>query len=223
MIETVGTWVAFALTLLIFSLLLGDNPLYRLGLHILIGVSLGYALVVGWTTVLVPKLIVPLLAGSLQQRLVALVPLVLGMLLLTKASPRLGGLGNVAVAFLIGVGAAIAVGGAVLGTLLPQTAATAASLNPMPLAERGSAAWIALWTLIGTITTLLAFTFSTRSPWQEGGASTGPARLFGIAGRVGRIFLMVAFGSLYAGALIATIAVLVDRVAFVLRALGVVS
>jgi hypothetical protein len=228
MTETIGTWVAFGLTLLIFSIVIGDNPLYRLALHVLIGVSLGYALIVGWSSVLAPRLIVPLMTGSAAERLVALVPLALGLLLLTKASSQFGGLGrlgNLAVAFLLGVGAAVAIGGAVLGTLLPQTGAATASLNPFPLDTRASAAWYAFWALIGTITTLITFTFIARPAWsEENEYQMSPVRrLVRVVGRAGRIFLMVAFGSLYAGALIATIAVLADRVAFVLRTLGVMS
>jgi hypothetical protein len=228
MTDSIGTWVAFALTLLIFSIVIGDNPLYRLALHVLIGVALAYAVTVGWSSVLLPRLVTPLTTGSAAERLVALVPLALGVLLLTKALPRrfaLGGIGNISVAFLLGVGAAVAVGGAVLGTLLPQTGAATASLNPFPLDSRGSSAWYAFWALIGTATTLAAFTFMARPPAtaEHAAPASTLGRLIHSAGRAGRIFLMVAFGSLYAGALIATIAVLADRVAFVLRTLGVLS
>ncbi len=222
--DTIGTWVAFGLTLLIFSVVIGDNPLYRLALHVLIGVTLAYALVVGWSSVLQPRLVAPLLSGSAAERLVALMPLALGALLLSKTSARVGRLGHIAVAFLIGVGAAVAIGGAVLGTLLPQAGAATASLNPFPLDTRGGAAWTALWALIGSVTALLAFTF-TDGRWRtgEGSPPSFALRLPSLAARVGRLFLMVAFGSLYAGALIATIAVLAERVAFVLRTLGVIS
>jgi hypothetical protein len=213
------------LTLLIFSIVVGDNPMYRLALHILIGVTLAYALVVGWSSVLVPRLFTPLASGGTAERIVALVPLVLGLLLLTKVARRTSAIGNIPVAFLLGVGAAVAIGGAVLGTLLPQTGAATASLNPLPIDTRGGDAWYALWALVGTVTTLVAFTFVARPAWQEENGYHGQPlrRLIHQAGRVGRMFLMVAFGSLYAGALIATIAVLADRVAFMLRTLGVIS
>lgn len=225
MIETIGPWVAFGLTLLMFSVVIGDNPLYRLALHVLIGVTLAYALVVGWSSVLQPRLIAPLLNGSVTERLVTLIPLALGVLLLTKTSARLGRLGNIAVAFLIGVGAAVAIGGAVLGTLLPQAGAATASLNPFPLDTRGGAAWTAFWALIGTVTTLMAFAFVIRPAYSDADQrpTSGMSRLLSLAARAGRLFLMVAFGSLYAGALIAAIAILAERVAFVLRTLGVIS
>ena len=63
-----------------------------------------------------------------------LVGLVLGVLLLMKLSPRTARLGNVTIAFLVGVGAAVAVGGAVMGTLIPQTRA---AINVFDLSNAG--------------------------------------------------------------------------------------
>jgi hypothetical protein len=47
------------LTLLIFSYLLGDNPLYRLALHIFVGVSVAYALIIALRGVILPALTPP--------------------------------------------------------------------------------------------------------------------------------------------------------------------
>ena len=44
MLDTAGLVVGAVLTLLIFSYLLGDNPLYRLTLHIFVGALVGYSL-----------------------------------------------------------------------------------------------------------------------------------------------------------------------------------
>ena len=46
-------------------------------------------------------------------------PLILGVWLLTKTSPRLSRLGNPVLAYLVGVGAAAAISGALLGTIFP--------------------------------------------------------------------------------------------------------
>ena len=52
-----------------------------------------------------------------------IIPLVLGISLLAKLSPRISWIGNFAMAVLVGVGAAAAIGGALLGTLIPQAQA----------------------------------------------------------------------------------------------------
>lgn len=70
--------VSFLFTLMVLSYLMGDNPLFRLAIHIFIGVSAGYAAAVAWHQVLSPKLIQPLLSGGLLESTLFIVPLLLG-------------------------------------------------------------------------------------------------------------------------------------------------
>lgn len=82
--QTVGIALGFALSLMIYSYLLGDNPLYRLAVHVLVGVGLGYASVVAIYTVLIPQLISPIMeTGASIQPIVAFIAL-LALLLLLK-------------------------------------------------------------------------------------------------------------------------------------------
>ncbi|MFM7807176.1 MAG: hypothetical protein ACKPEA_04500, partial [Planctomycetota bacterium] len=55
--RTIGLWVAAFLTLAIFSFLYADNPAYRLGEAIVVGVSAAYWMVVGFWETVVPKLL----------------------------------------------------------------------------------------------------------------------------------------------------------------------
>ena len=59
-IEAISALIGLILTLLIFSYLIGDNPLFRLALYLFIGVASGYAAVVVWHSVLLPRLFLPL-------------------------------------------------------------------------------------------------------------------------------------------------------------------
>ena len=108
--------VSFFLTVMVFSYLLGDNPFFRFVSAIFIGITAGYFAVVILYQVLITRLAVPLFQGSM----ITLVPLFLSGLLLMKLSPQLTRLGGPSMALLVGVGAAVAVGGAVLGTLFGQ-------------------------------------------------------------------------------------------------------
>ena len=45
-IDIIGAWVGIFLTMCILSFLYGDNPFYKLGEHLFIGVSIGYIVVV---------------------------------------------------------------------------------------------------------------------------------------------------------------------------------
>jgi hypothetical protein len=129
-IELFSGLIGFVLTLLIFSYLIGDNPLFRSTVYIFIGTSSGYAAVIVWYNVLLPKLSA-LQADDPSQLVLGLVPFLLGATLLAKPFPRIAWLGSFAMALLVGVGAATALSGAVIGTLIPQSnAAMDAFVSP---------------------------------------------------------------------------------------------
>jgi len=201
--------VSFLLTLMILSYLIGDNPAFRVAVYLFVGVSAGYAAAIACAQVLWPRMLVPLLSGSFSERLLALVALLLGALLLMKISPRTARWGNPVIAYLVGVGAAVAVGGAVLGTLFPQTQA---SINVMDISNAGNnlveRLVFGVFMLIGTITTLAYFHFGAKS------ASGGPQRnkLVTILGWVGQVFIAITLGVLFAGVLSAAMTALIERI-----------
>ena len=160
MVDLIGTFLGLLLTLFVFSYIFGDNVLFRVTIHIFIGVATGYAAVVTWYNVLWPQLLRPLIFGSQSERLLVLFPLLLGGMILLKVSTRFTRLGNPAVAYLVGVGAATAIGGAVLGTIFPQIGASINlfDLDTVPVGE--SILWRLLkgsMILVGTVSTLVYF------------------------------------------------------------------
>jgi hypothetical protein len=202
--------VSFLFTLMVLSYLVGDNPLFRAAIYIFIGVSAGYAAAVTWYQVLWPKLVLPLISGSMLERVLALIPLLLGMLLLMKLSPRTARLGNPAMAFMVGAGAAVAVGGAVLGTLFPQTQA---SINLFDLKTGGIISdriFEGSIILVGTLTTLVYFHFSAKA--TPSGPQSG--RLVEILSGIGQVFIAITFGVLFAGAYAAAMTTLIERLSF---------
>jgi hypothetical protein len=109
--------------------------------------------------------------------------------------------GNGAVAFLIAVGSAVALVGAVQGTLLPQI--TAVSSNPLFPGQ-------GIVTAVLTVCTLLTFQFtrrinSTEPRWQS------------VLSGIGRAVLMITFGVLYAAVLNTSLLLLADRLNYLLR------
>jgi hypothetical protein len=213
--DLAGMFLGLLLTLFIFSYIFGDNALFRLAIHIFIGAASGFAAVVAVYNVIWPQLIRPLLAGSPQERLLLIVPLLLSLLLLTKASQRLAVLGSPVVAFLVGVGAATAIGGALLGTLFPQARATinlfdlqAMRQNGGLLPQMANAGVV----LLGAVCTLAYFHFGAK-PQPEGHAQR-PAPVEALAW-VGRIFIAVTFGALFAGTYSAALTALIERLRFV--------
>jgi len=206
--DLVSGVISFLLTLMILSYLIGDNSAFRVAVYIFVGVSAGYVAAVAWWQVLYPKVFLPLLTGNFVERLLALIPLIFGALLLMKLSPRTAWLGNLSVAFLVGVGAAVAVGGAVMGTLIPQTQASFNVFNPTNAGE----SWLARLffgaiLLVGTITTLVYFHFGAKA--TPGGPKR--ARLVIWLGWIGQVFIAITLGVLFAGVFAAAMTALIER------------
>ncbi len=200
--------LSFLFTLMIFSYLLGDNPLFRIATYIFVGATAGYVSAVAMWQVVFPRLIHPLVYGSGTEKALAVVPLLLAGLLLMKGWPRLSHLGAPAMAYLVGVSAAVAVGGAVIGTLFPQAFASMDAfhleLASIPIEPFLNAAFI----LVGLVTTLAYFHFGARV------TADGSVRRFGfieILARVGRIFIAITLGVLFAGVFSASLTAFIER------------
>jgi hypothetical protein len=214
--DLIWTFIGFVLTLLVFSYLLGDHFLFRLVTYILVGVTAGYVASVVVYQVLWPRLVFPLLNGSMNERIFAGVPLILGLLLLTKLTPRMGRLGNLPMGFLVGMGVSVAIGGAVLGTLFGQVKGMVQLFDLNQAAANGvsplSQMLVALVAFLGTVTTLVYFQFGARS--KTGQAVHRPVWVEMLAG-VGQIFIAITLGALFAGVMSASIAALIDRMIFI--------
>jgi hypothetical protein len=218
--DSAGTWLAALLTLLVFSFLIRDTFLFRLAQSLLVGTAIGYGSAVVLHNVIWNSLLVPLLVDSLflwRNTWLLFIPLILGLLLLTKLVPSASGVGNISLGYLFGVGAALAIGGALGGALMPQVRATIFAFPPAPsLASLVNPSLI----LVGTLGALLTFRFTT-------GLKSLPMRAFsGIAtgwGRIGSAFIMVAFGAIFANTVTARVSTLVGQLYFLLHDwLGVV-
>lgn len=211
--------ISFLLTVMVMTYLVGDNPAFRVAVYLFIGVSAGYAAAVAWHQVLYPRLVVPLFAGSPADRLLALIPLILGLLLLFKLSPHTAGLGSPSMALLVGVGAAVVVGGAVMGTIFPQTRA---SMNAFNLVSAGQTwpkqLFDGVVMLIGTVTTLVYFHYGAKA------TTSGPQRgklINGLAW-IGQIFIAITFGVLFSGVFMAALTALIERLYFMVTFLSLI-
>ena len=197
-LDLVGLVVGALLALMVFSYVLGDNPLYRLALHVFVGAAVGYAfglaLRVIWSRFFAPLIY--------DRDFSLIVPLVLVVFLLVKGLPKYAYIGNLSVAYLVGVGAAVALSGALLGGLVPQVGATGRALQTHGRVD-------GLIILVGTICTLAVFTFTV-----EG--QRGPGRLWskivGGLSWVGRWFLVTAFALGFAGAFTTAVSILIGRI-----------
>ena len=209
-IELISGFIGLILTLLIFSYLIGDNPLFRSTVYIFIGVSAGYAAVVVWHYVLMPKLFLPLASADSNQLLFLVVPLILSVSLLAKLSPRISWLGSFAMALLVGVGAATALSGAVIGTLIPQSKSAMDAFVKPTFVQLIEAAVM----LAGTVLTLIYFQFSAK---RAADGSIKRNVIVEVLAWGGRVFIAITFGVLFAGVYMAALTAMLERLSSVIN------
>lgn len=228
--DLIASFLASVLTIMVLSYVVGDNPLFKLAMHLLIGVAAGYAGAIAIHNVLIPGLIEPILdaglTGLLDPGLIvtAIVPLFLVILLFFKVAPSTARYGTISMVLLVGVSAAVIVGGAITGTLIPLTLDSMVTLDPNAInqltGETGLERLVnVVIVLVGTLTALFYFRFTIRQGEGEaplaiiaGASIPGP---ISILKGIGKAFIAVTFGVMYAGAVAATLIVLAERVQFI--------
>ncbi len=207
--DQLGLWVGFILTLMVFSYLLGDNVLYRLAVYVFVGLSAGFVTIVTLDSVLLPWFRDALSAGSASNLILGIIPLVLGAFLLLRMTKRFNALGTLALALIIGVGAAVALVGAISGTLVPLANTTAGA--------PGSDALNGFILVIGVVSTLVYFQYLARR--VPGGAIRRGAFVRTV-GAVGQGFIAVTLGALYGGAILTGLVIFSERIAFLIGRIG---
>ncbi len=223
MTEGMIALISFVLTLMVFSYVLGDLPLvrhlYRLAVYIFVGMAAAFTTIVTYEGVILPYLqdiqnpaTRWTSLGNQADILIFFTALLFGLLLLLKPVARLAWLTNSIFAVVIVVSAATAVVGALTGTLFPLLHTTAAL--PNRVTDDPAALMNTIITFLGTITTLYYFQYQVKenSDGESEGLSFGRSLRF-----VGKIFVVTALGAIYATAMLTSLTILTERVAFLFQ------
>ncbi|MDD5560326.1 hypothetical protein [Candidatus Methylomirabilis sp.] len=193
-----GAWVAAGLTLCMFSFLYKDNPFFRFGEHLYVGISMGYTIVRIYYDVMVKSLYTPVMQEGKWWFLIAAV---LGLLVLTRFIPKISWLSRISFAVIVGFGSGVAIPRIISSNILQQVQGT---LKPL-LGNTGHSLFgmtqvNALLILVGVITVLVYFFFSIEHK--------GPIQ---VAARIGIYFLMINFGAGFGYTVMARMSLLIGR------------
>ncbi|MDF1512836.1 MAG: hypothetical protein P1S60_03395 [Anaerolineae bacterium] len=208
--EIFGLILGAILTLLIFSYLLKDTILYRWALALLVGCGIGYGLGLAWHQILREWILNTLSSQEVISTGFYAIPLVLGALLLFKGfSPnsilgRISVLGNIPLSYLVGVGTAVALSGALMGTLIPQIISTGDALS----LENDILGFIQGGVIVcGTVAALLFFSPSIKKQAEFGEGS----RIMKWIRRIGYVFIVITLAVTFSGAITTALTVLILR------------
>jgi hypothetical protein len=224
--RSIGLWIAAFFTLAILSFLYGDNPFYKVAEAVFIGTSAAYYMVAGfWDTIvklLLGKLMPAIIKGWAEPDLiydattafyernefwVRLAPLVLGVMLLWRLAPKGQWIARWPLAIIIGTTAGIRLVAFIQSDLLSQVNNTI-----VPLVVFDGAGQLDPWqslrnvgVVVCVMTCLVYFFFSV----EHKGA-------VGRVARTGIWVLMITFGASFALTVMGRIALLSERINFLL-------
>ncbi len=215
-----GIWLAALLSLAIYSFLYRDNPVYRFAESLLIGISVGFLLVVAFDTTIMPKAFEPVAAqfrnvttngaSGLLSLIWVVIPVVLGIFMFARFVPGWAWLSRIALALYIGFGAGASIPSQMQSYLLKQIEGT---IRPFLTINTVWDIFSAILILVGLVAVIAYFFFSK--------AHTGN---LGRLARLGTWFLMVFFGATFGYTVMARISLLIGRLQFLLRDwLGLIS
>jgi hypothetical protein len=201
-----GAWVATGLTLLIFSFLYKDTPLFKFAEHLYVGVSIGYTIVKTYDTVILHLIIKPIVENG---EFALLIPVAIGMLMLTRYVPKAAWMSRYAFAFIVGMGSGLAIPRTISSFILKQIEDTVRpllsiagpdgltfSMNLLNPASNLNAVII----LLGVSSVLFYFFFSIEH------SGTGK-----VVARTGIMFLMISFGAGFGYTVMARMSLLIGR------------
>ena len=207
--EIIGIWIAAFLTLMMYSFLYKDNPFYKFGEHLYLGVSVGYSIGVAWFKVFIPQLWVPLRE---DEKYILIVPTVLGIFMLMRFIRQAAWISRWSMAYVVGFGSGLAVPVVLLANIMEQLEKTMITL--VQKSPEGKVVYLAwgssvigqLIIVVGLLCVLTYFYFSVEHK--------------GFVGRVGRVgiyFLMISFGASFGYTVMARVSLLIGRVQFLIN------
>jgi hypothetical protein len=194
--DQIATWVAALATIVVLGGLLGERRAFGWSQHLLAGLATGFLALLAITEVIVPRIVEPLVADPAGRP-----ELWLGLLLVAVAAavpwlPRV--VAGVPLSITIGTLAAFALGGAVVGTFLPQLAAT---VGGREATVTDTVVGVAAAGVSGLV--LIGFVHGTPR-----------GRLVSLAAAGGRWLMLAGLGGWLGYLLFSRLVLLVDRLAF---------
>lgn len=214
--KSLGVIVAAGLTLAMYSFLYQDNAIFKVAEHLYVGISVGYIIIQTYYTNLLPNLIKPLILADTEKTLLGrgllVIPAFFGVLMLSRFIPKYAWLSRWAIAFIVGMGAGMAIPRVLKTYIFAQAKSAIAPLSATAMFSGDGGfwgvvnAWSPILALVGVICVLIHFLFSVEHK--------GPVR---VASRTGITFLMIAFGAGFGYTVMARMSLLIGRITFLLK------
>ncbi len=194
-----GIWIGALMTIGIFSLGFKYNKFYKFCEYTFVGLAVSYSFVLNWDNVNRIAL-----AGIKSGKIYLLIPIIAGVMLYSRFTPKYKWVSAYPLAILVGVGTAVAIRGKIYADIIKGIAATAKPFfGPGdPITYINNMIFVVLF-----LSGLIFFIFTI--PIQKG----KPGRLIQ---KIGRFGLMLNFGALIGNTVATRYTFLIGRLQFLL-------
>jgi len=189
-LDTLGILISTTLILMIYTILYRENPAFRLAEHILVGATVGHAIVTGVFQVrdlAIIKFQNGLVTGNVRD-IAYIVPMTLGILIYFQFSRRYRAISHTSIALMLGVGLALSARGLLSVNVIGQIIG---AIVPLVSVENVVYA-------LGLICVLSYFIYEKRA-----------SKLAGPLPKAGRYFLMLTMGAYFANAIMGRLSIVI--------------
>ena len=188
--ETLSVLISTTLILMIYTILYRENPAFRLGEHIMVGATVGHAVVQAVFQVrdlALIKVQKGISTGALSE-IAYIIPIILGILLYFQFSSKYRYISRVSIALMLGVGIALSIRGLLYVNVIGQIKGAI-----MPLTSIENIVYT-----VGVVCVLLYFVYEKRA-----------SRLSGPLPKIGRYLLMLTMGAYFANSIMGRLSIVI--------------
>lgn len=191
-------WAQALLTIALLSIVFKDNPFYKFAEHLYVGLYAGYTVVVTYFNYIRPSSV----WITRDHKYAYIIPIVLGLMIYTRYIKGIQWLSRYNMAFVVGVGSGLVLARDFKSLILDQVKAT---FKPLFTSAGVWASINNIILVVGVCTVLWYFLFTVEKKGVAGKISA-----------VGRVVMMVAFGSAFGNTVMARVSLFLGRMQFLL-------
>jgi len=197
---TLGNWLAALITLMLFSILYKENPLYRIAEHLYVGASAAHGIVTTWNNTVKPALTSMPTKGTWWE----IIPMVLGLLIYFNMYRPYAWVARIPMGFWIGYNAALVLSARQVIPFFNQMTSAIKPLIAMKAGVFNLTQSINNILFVSIVLGVLIYFFFTVE--HKG--------IFKYAANYGRLAIMIGFGASFGNTVMARISLLIGRLTF---------
>jgi hypothetical protein len=197
---TLGNWLAALITLMLFSILYKENPLYRIAEHLYVGASAAHGIITTWNNTIKPAITSMPTKGTWWE----IIPMAVGLLIYFNMYRPYAWIARIPMGFWIGYNAALVLSARQVIPFLNQMTSAIKPLVAMKDGVFNLTQSINNILFVSIVLGVLIYFFFTVE--HKG--------IFKYAANYGRLAIMIGFGASFGNTVMARISLLIGRLTF---------